>query len=417
MEESNKLWVISLADECSALEPLVEQPEFKRHPPRPVTPIKRTIPKPPIRRIKNPSGRLHFATKMALSYLLGPFALLLWSVGRKNSIWSLISLFSGIGSVTIAWKWRSILALGSGESLLVPLMVLAGVFSLLAFTSWAKALQLAFASRTRSHTSWPTWMRSSWAVTGLGFLAPGLGLYLAGSYRRAVVVAWSIWPVFLAAVVLTHSMWTWQWLQNSLHSGGSEEMFEKMMMVAAGVLVLGFGGWLIQALAGLHRVTMLSRAASGGVNGDRYAMALLVAVMALAVLFPSGDMASFVNEAGVCLHQEGFQLIPLQLARSAHALEPGEITYSLQVAALHRERGEMAEADTIQQNLDQNLQVYLGMMGQQASEVEPEPAALKISPKVLSQNSEPAPDPKVESWAWPLIFGPQLGFPQSPQIL
>ncbi len=62
------------------------------------------------------------------------------------------------------------------------------------------------------------------------------------------------------------------------------------------------------------------------------------------------------------------------MAHSARALDPSEITYSLQVAALHRERGESEAADTMHQNLDQNFQVYLGMMGQQVTEKESEPA-------------------------------------------
>jgi len=386
MEDSNKLWVINLADECAIEEPLVKQPEIKRNPPRPIAPVKRSVAKPQVRHKTRPTWRLHFATKMVLSYLLGPFALLLWTKGGKASFWSFTSLFSGIGSIIIAWKWRSILALGSGGSLLMPLLVLTGVLSLLAFTSWARALQLAFASRTRSHTSWPGWMRSSWAVTGLGFLAPGLGLYLTGCYRRALAAVWSFWPVFLAGVILAHAGWTWQWLQNPLNTSGNKEMFETMIMVAAGITVLGFAGWLVQALAGLHRLS-LSSPSTSRVHGDHYAVALLVMVVALAVLSPSADIASFLNDTGEQLHQEGFQLIPLQLARSARALDPSELTYSLQVAALHRERGDTEAADTMQQNLDQNFQVYLGMMGQQAIEKEEsELASVKNLPHNNSWN-------------------------------
>ena len=411
MDEPNKLWVIDLGDQCVAEEPHVKQPEIRRSPPRLITPVNRTIPKAPVRRVAQPSGNLHFATKMALSYLLGPFALLMWARDRKKPSWSFIAMFSGIGSIVLAWKWRAILAHGSSGSLLIPLVVLAGLLSLLAFTSWAKALHLAFASRTRSHTSWPAWMRSSWAVTSLGFLAPGLGLYLAGSYRRAVAAVWAFWPVFLAGVILAHAGWTWQWLRNSLHTPGSEEMFENLVMASVAVLILGCGGWLVQALMGLHRQTQLSRSVSGA-HGDRYAVALLMAVVALAVLSPPADMASLVNEAGIRLHQEGFQLIPLQLTRSAHALDPGETSYSLQLAALHRERGEDEEADTVQRALDNDLQVYFGMLGRQVAETKPQPVARNIQQNIQqkpeSKKPEPAVVPEVGSWTRPLSYGPKL---------
>jgi preprotein translocase subunit Sss1 len=404
MDDSNKLWVINLADECDIEEPKVTPPVIRRNPPRPKTPVKRPASKAPVRRVAKPSPRLHFATKMIFSYLLGPFALFLWAEDRNKSTWSLISLFSGLGVVAIAWKWNSILALGSNGSLLIPLLAVSGIVSVLAFTSWARALYRAFASRTRSHTSWPTWMRSAWAITGLGFLVPGLGLYLAGSYRRAVAVAWSSWPVFLAALVLFHAERTWQWLQKPMHAHLNKEIYEAMIMVAVGILLLGFCGWIVQALAGLHRLKM-SLPATSNVHGDRYAAALLLSVIALAVLSPSADLASLVNETGERLHQEGFQLIPLQLARSAQALDPGEINYSLQVASLHRERGETEEADSVQHHLDQNFQVYMGTLGQQASEPKAEPAVEKIPPKVVPQ--EAAFELQGNSWTWPLDFAPQ----------
>jgi len=393
MADSSKLWVISLGDECEAIKPQVEQTEIKRTPLRPVAQVKRSVPKPQAQQISKPSGRLHFATKMALSYLLGPFALLLWAENGKKSPWSFVALFSGLGSIAIAWKWRSILEYSSSGSLLIPMLALAGVLSLLAFTSWARALQLAFTSRTRSHTAWPSWMRSAPGVTGLGFLAPGLGLYLAGSYKRAVATVWAFWPVSVAIVVIAHAGWTWQWLQNSVHSSASMEMFETMLIVAAGVIVLGLAGWLVQALAGLHRLTMFSRTAYSA-SGDRYAVALLLAVIALGVLSPSADMATFVNETGIRLHKEGFQLIPLQLTRSAQAMDPGEITYSIQLASLHQERGELEEAETVRQDLDQDYQAYLGMMGQQVSEQISEPDVAKSTAKVTRRKSKPRPQPR-----------------------
>ena len=303
---------------------------------------------------------------------------------RKSPLWAATAILSGLGCIALAWQWRAILTLGNGASLFIPVLAAAAVISFLAFTSWAVALHQAFTSRTRSHTSFPGWMRSAWAVTGLGLLAPGLGLFLTGSRKRAVAAVWSLWPVFAAAVILAHASWTWRWLRATLHNPRTEIIFENLMMAMAAVLVLGIVSWLVQALAGLHHRSRKQGRHSGS-HGDRYAAALVLAVGALVLLAQPGDLATLVSETSDQLHDQGFRVIPLQLARSAQKLDPGEAAYALQVAALHQEQGNVEEAARVKRALDQDLQVYYGMLARQNPGSE------------VSESSAPDPETEVES--------------------
>lgn len=399
MSDSNKLWVIDLGEEFTVQEPEKKPVETRRNPPKAVLPIKQVVPKAATPAPARPSRRLHYATAVVLTYLLGPFALLLWPKGRKSPLWAAIAILSGLSCIALAWQWRAILVLGNGASLLIPALVAAGVVSLLAFTSWAMALHQAFISRTRSHSTFPGWMRSAWAVTGLGLLAPGLGLFLTGSRKRAVAALWLLWPTFGAAVILAHAGWTWRWLQSSIHHPRIEVIFENLMMALAAVLMLGTLGWLVQALVGLHQRSRRQGRHSSA-HGDRYAAALLVAVVALAVLAQPADIASLISDASGQLHDQGFQVIPLQLARSAQKLDPSEATYDLQVAALHQEQGHVEEAAKVQRALDRDLQVYYGMLVRQNSE----PAA----PEVPQSDPEADSVPESGQRAAPPILNSQL---------
>ena len=401
MDDSNKLWIIDLGEEFAVEETIREQPETTRSIPQTPPPAKRVIRRaspPPAAPPKRPARRLHFAYKLALTYLLGPFALLLWQRGRSNPLWSTASLLSGIGSIILAWQWRGLLSLAAGNPLPVPLLLLTGITGLAAFTSWARALHLAFASGARSHTSLPAWMRTRWAVTGLGLLAPGLGLYLAGSYRRAVAALWALWPVFPAGVILAHAGWTWRRLRMTPPGSPGRELFEHLVLAAAVILVLGLAIWLIQALAGLHLKTRLTPGVYGA-HGDRYALALLAAVIALVILAPPGNMASVLDRASARLHDQGYRFIPLQLSLSAHRLDPAEVSYSLQVAALHQELGDNAKAVQMKRSLDQDLQVYYGMLGPRSAAPEPTPQ--------IDRQPESRPEKKQESWQRTLPIGPQ----------
>lgn len=408
MTDSEKLWVIDLGEEVTAAPP----PQKPRETPRPrmasVATARPVVPKvaplapPPAPR------QLHFALRLTLTYLLGPFALLLWSRGRGNAFWTVTSVFSGLGTLALAWQWPQLLALGSSGSLLIPLLTGAGLIAVLAFSAWARAVHLAFAAQTRSHTSLPVWMRTGWAVTGLGLLVPGFGLYLAGKRGRAVATLWSFWPVFLAALVLANAAATWRWLQGSLHTPGQLEMFEYLVAAAAAVLVVGYLGWLAQALAGLHLKARLA-GATAGTHGDRYALALLAAVVALVVFTSPADVASLLHETGMELYQEGFQVLPLQLARTAHSLDPEDAAYFGTLASLERRRLDAGESAGSRGRLAGDDQVYYGMLARRPA-VAP-PAALPQQEKAAAPESVPVGDP---AWSRPLDLTGPLTSPDKP---
>jgi len=414
MLESEKLYVIDLGEDVNPTPPVEPPRDIIRKPARPVVARPRPVKKPVTEPWRPPAVRLHFATSLVLSYLLGPFGLLLWPDGRGNPAWSILSVFSGVGSVVLAWQWRNILGLGSSGSLLFPLLMLTAVVSLCAFTAWAKGLHLAYASRARSHTTWPAWMRSAWAVTGLGLVAPGLGLYLTGSPRRAVAALWAFWPVFFSAIVLAHAGWTWQWMQSTLHTADLTNMFENLLLMVAGAAALGVVWWVVQALAGLHRQSRQAQI-SGSPHGDRYAVALLAAVLALAVWARPATLATVANDAGIVLQEKGLRTIPLYLAQSAHRLDPGQTGYALQVAALHEARGDQAAASRMQADLEQNFQAYYGMFGRVPEPEKPKPA--KVLPDSKPEPAAaPVLRPAVTPWSPPNTFSTQGDLQRKPAL-
>ncbi len=370
MADSEKLWVIDLGEEVAVEAPPEQSWESRSTgmvPVKTVKPALRKAPRPAARPLKAPriplTGRLHFAVRLALTYLLGPLALPLWSGGRRSRAWTVAAAASGLILAALVWQWLPLLQLSRDGSLLLPVVMTAGLAVLAAFSCWAKALHLAFTSQTRSHTSWPQWMRSGWGVTGLGLIAPGLGLYLTGAKKRAVAAVWGFWPVALAAFLLWRAGDTWQWLQGSAHTAGQRDLFEYLLAGAAATLVLGYLAWLSQALSGLHLKTQLAGATSG-VHGDRYAMALLVAVVAITVLSTPADLASVVHEASLSLDQAGFQVIPLKLARAAHQLDPTDTAYYGTLASLEWRRQGGAERPA--GRLPAEPEVYYGALARKS---------------------------------------------------
>lgn len=373
MADSEKLWVIDLGEEVTVETP-DEKPRETRStgmvPVKTPKPAASKAPRPAARLPKAPriplTGRLHFAVRLALTYLLGPLALPLWSGGRRSRAWTAASLTSGLTLGALVWQWRPLLQQARDGSWLLPLVLASGLAVLAAFSCWARALHLAFTSQTRSHTSWPHWMRSGWGVTGLGLIAPGLGLYLTGAKKRAVAAVWAFWPVALAALFLWRAGDTWQWLQGTAHSAAQQNMFEYLLAGAVATLVVGYLGWLSQALTGLHLKTRLA-GATAGVHGDRYAMALLVAVVAVTVLSTPADMASVVHEASLSLDQAGFRVIPLKLAQTAHQLDPTDTAYFGTLASLEwRRQGGLERPAT---RLMAEPEVYYGMLARKSRQV------------------------------------------------
>lgn len=412
MSESNKLWVIDLGDNFVAEEHMEKQQEISRPAPavtaparpvrKPQAPASRPVAKTAATAAAPASGQLHFAMMLVLSYLLGPFALLLWPAGRRHRVWAATAAVSGIVCVAAAWQWRHILGLGSG--LLLPLMVTMAVASQLAFAAWAQAVHLAFTSRTRSHTALPGWTRSGWGVTSLGLLAPGLGLYLTGQRKRAAAVLWSMWPALPAAVLVAHAGWTWHWLQSSGATPQLARALEISILGSAAILAVAYLGWFTQALTGLH---LRSRRAgsTGRGKGDRLALVLLATVVAVAVFFPPADMASFLHGNGLYLEQQGYSLAPVKLVKAAHGLAPGQPDYAITLARLE---GPVVpgEASEVQPTRDpvQDQDVLYGML------------ATRKAPAPQPEESQPVEQAEeAAAWTRPVTIPADLRLHDEPE--
>lgn len=381
MLESEKLYVIDLGDDVNPPRPDEPRPETTgnsvRRPAAVRVQAQKVRPKP----VSRPPATGHFALRLTLTFLLGPFAILLWPEGRRGPGWPALAVLSGPGVVALVWNWDRLLAFGTHP---FHALLLAGLTALLmmgTFTVWARALHLAYSARPQGLRNAPGWVKSAWGVTGLSLLAPGFGLFLTGARQRAVAVLWLLWPGALAAVLLIRSGGTLAWLQDSGVGLPVLMDFEYILMIAAGLTGLAAAGWLVQALAGMHRHSVQARQ-GGSLHGDRFAVALLAAVVGFVILAQPVKMAGLANDAREILQANGLRVIPLHLAGVAHRLDPGDPAYALQVASLHREIGNTEAADRMQEALEEDFRAYYGVFG---------PAPAPETPKPVAQAPKPAP--------------------------
>ena len=188
MSDSNKTWVIGITDD-------LELRRSGEEPPTPTRPMIRPVSRPlPTRAIARPQPRpvvnarparqLHYALLVALTYLLGPFALVLTERGRRGRAWLIAGTVAGLAGIALT-VWRvGILARVEASWTAVVLGGITSAVLMIGFSAWARALLLtrdpdASARKTRRQ-AFPTWLRKPAVLGGLGFVVPGLGLLLAG---------------------------------------------------------------------------------------------------------------------------------------------------------------------------------------------------------------------------------------------
>jgi len=312
-------------------------------------------------RSKPRRGRKYLAALLGLTYLLGPLALLLTPQGRRNKIWVAAALGSGLAGVILLWRWQDILSrIESGSPILLwsaatSLVILTG------FTTWARAIYLAGGDDDRPAQRWPWWLMKPWAIGGLGLLAPGLGLLVAGCRKRAVAVLWLYWPAVLSVVVLTQATWMWDWQRNSGVQTVSANTIEYIVMMAAVTAFLGVLGWIAQALEGARQVSS-QYGARVRPRSDWYTAALMGAILALAAVSEPASIAQRLDRFGGSLRRDGYQVIPLCLTLTAHRLDPSRPVYVMQAIELYDELGKNEAAARLREELNEDMQPYLMML-------------------------------------------------------
>ncbi len=361
-----------------------------RHTPRAAAPesIKRTIKAPPLAKSK-----LQFAPLLALTYLLGPLAILLTPAGRrqKTSL-ALAGLSVAATIVLVLGRFGSLVSAEKPASawLWVGLLAVAAVAG---FTAWARAVHVAGRDGVPHVNKLPHWLRRNWAIASLGLIAPGSGLLLSGRRSQASVSLWLMWPAVAAVVILINAMGLWQHHQVSGWLAASGPALETAFMIAAAIVALGFLGYLAQALEGMRQV-LVEPGLKTKVKGDYYALAVVAVVVVMVVVANPVQMAHQLDVGGDLLREDGYQVIPLQLTNVASRLDPANSAYALQAMALYEELGEVEKAAAVRAHLDQNLRTYVAMVQKEAvAEFGLKPAQAKTQSKLrpaVVRPTEPA---------------------------
>ena len=350
MSGSEKIWVID-----------VEEGPDPSLPGKAQSGTQRSHQKSSTSRDKPRRERKYFVTLLGLTYLLGPLALLLTPQGRRNRIWLAAALGSGLAGLVMLWRWQDILSRIESGSPILFWSVVTSLVILTGFTTWARAIYLTGENADRPAQRWPRWLMKPWAIGGLGFLVPGLGLLLAGCRKRAVAVLWLYWPAVLSVLLLAHATWMWDWQRNSGVQTVSANTIEYIMMIAAMVAFLGVLGWIAQALDGARQVSS-QYSAWVRPRSDWYAAALMGAIVVLAVVSEPASIAKRLDRLGGSLRREGYQVIPLCLTLTANRLDPSRPVYVMQAIELYDELGKSEAAARLQDELNEDMQPYLMML-------------------------------------------------------
>lgn len=368
MSNDRKTWLIEAGDVLDVMSPDKKQPATAAVPVRPVDPPRpapqTAVGEPAKRRAKSPAppqSNMQFALLMALTYLLGPLAILLTPRGRKHKILvTVAALSTALTVILIVSRFDGLVRADRMDSAwLWTALVVVAAFG--GFTAWTRALHLLGGEGVPHVSKLPHWLRQSWAIGALGLVAPGSGMLLSGSARRTAVSIWLFWPAVVAIVVLFNGMGLWRHHLNSGWLAASGPALETALLVAGAVVAVSFLAYIAQALEGVRQVRV-EPGLQTRVKGDYYALAVVAAVVVLVVVVSPSQMAHQLHTGGEALREEGFQAIPLRLALAASQLDSGKPEYALQAMELYAELGQTEQAEALRADLDRNLSTYVALV-------------------------------------------------------
>ena len=172
---------------------------------------------------------------------------------------------------------------------------------------------------------------------------------------------WMGWGVVAAVMVLAGGKGIWAGNQAGQAGSLNPVVLETIFLLAAGVLLAGFVGWIAQALEGARQM-MEEPSIRHRMRGDWYAAALLVTLIGMAMVWDPTTMAVHFDDGSVVMREQGFRLIPLKMSLSAHRLDPASSQYAIRAMELCEELGRTAEAADLRRELDGNLASYLALV-------------------------------------------------------
>jgi hypothetical protein len=300
-----------------------------------------------------------FQVLLAL-YSLGGVAPLALRIGSHQFAWAVASIVSLATWVTLVWHWKPVHGLlASGRVPLLPFLlglVLATGVGLLA---WCRALHLAGRDDRYRPERLPRWLVHPWVTGSVGLLIPGAGLLIAGRAWRAALALWNAACVAAAAAILVNASVGWNWNARAGADGLPRAFVEVLLLASAGVVTLGGLLWIASALDGARLVERSKRAkARARAHGDGYALALLVALVALAGTFRPATLARDLDRFATAMRFEGWVLVPLCLESSSAVLDPSRPEYAMRVADIQMQRGNREAARAIHARLRERWENY-----------------------------------------------------------
>ncbi len=300
-----------------------------------------------------------------LAYILGPLAILATPQGRQSKFWVSVAVGSVIVSTIILWQWKAILSRfedgGSAIFIWVLVMCLA---TLAGFTTWARAIILLGRLKVTLLLRLPMWIRRPWTTGLLGLIVPGLGLLIAGRPRRAACALWMVGTLLPSTFILSKSAWLWKWNQGSGFEAIQSDTIEFIFLGIGVIAFLGALTWIVQALDGV-RLARSRATKQGRSRGDWSAIALLTAIVVFSVMFKPLFVAKVLDRVAVARHQDGFQIIPLYMARAAMHLDPSQPEYMMHVAEFYDDLGRHHTARIMREDLYKRWKPCVDMLQQQ----------------------------------------------------
>jgi hypothetical protein len=275
---------------------------------------------------------------VAAAYALGPLTVACWVPRVRRLPWAIAGAGSVAAAVALLAGWPSFLSWTEGRHAGVPIWVavVAVVAGGLAVT-WSRAIA---AVGTRHPLRAPEWLRHPRAVVTLGLLVPGLGLYLVGRRRAAARVFALLGPMAASALVLSHGSWLWELGRTGSAAGLSGNSLELVLLGAAGALAALLLVWLVQALEGARRASLVL----GETRSDSLSFALLAALAMLALTPQGAPLGRCLHDASVALRAGGFRIIPLVLCETAVRLDPASPAYLADAVEMNERLGRVDRA-------------------------------------------------------------------------
>ena len=307
-------------------------------------------------------GNKKSGVPLIFSYLMGPFSILATRRGRKSRFWTGLSIFSLVLSIIAIWMWRGFSYWSTTENPVGAVMILIATTAVISGISvWVRAVVLVGRYEgTRLRRS-PDCLRSSFAAGIFGIICPGMGLYVAGRYKRAAAALWMTGLTVISLLILVQSAWLWDFNGYAGAFAIKPDTLEYIFIFAGAAVVLGGLAWVVQALNGAR---LAGRANSRKTVSRRNwaAVALLISILAFSVLSKPAVVAEALDSGAAAAGSEGMRIIPLNLSRAAVRLDPSQPGYVIRSIELYEKRGDHARAEAMRRKLVARLEPSIGLL-------------------------------------------------------